>query len=534
MFGMAHRREQPRLLQQLAEVEALLVRDLDGHLLVDPGVLGQVHAAEAAAAESRDDAVLADGLSAKEHQATCARVSAKPPPRAAWREYTSVCLAAACGAGHNASRAARFFVQDAGAPGTTVRLPADEALACHSRPAACARGVDRRLRRARAGVRRRRGGGDKHVDVRIDAEAAAVPEPAVAVTLAHAVLKGDKMDGVVRDAVMMGAAAIRPIVTRHSEASLAGLARGQRVERWRRVAVASAKQCGRAVVPEVLDPRDIRGRPDVARVRARAETGAGGAGCRRQEARYSGDRAAPRRQRGDACGWPRGRVGARGTRDSRGFVRRVDAGAANVASGHGRDGGTRGALRRMASWTSERPGARSPEPGAQTGGVMRKLVMVVVAFGFLMATSGGGAGLQGANRLRPRVPERHRGHLPRRARGARPGQGAAGARPTVHREHRAPRGRRGAVGRRLRSAGGIQDLRAGSGDESGGLLRRAQGVRSARAAGPAAARAEHADRGGRAHRGPVTDGEWPEEPEPAARGVLDRRATGRTAFRGRR
>jgi 16S rRNA (uracil1498-N3)-methyltransferase len=68
------------------------------------------------------------------------------------------------------------------------------------------------------------------------------------------VLKGDKMDDVVRDAVMIGATAIQPIVTTRSEATVAALERGNRCDRWSRVAVSSAKQCGRAVVPPVLDP----------------------------------------------------------------------------------------------------------------------------------------------------------------------------------------------------------------------------------------------------------------------------------------
>jgi len=68
------------------------------------------------------------------------------------------------------------------------------------------------------------------------------------------VLKGDKMDDVVRDAVMMGVAAIRPIVTARSEISLASLTRGRRRERWERIAVSSAKQCGRAVVPSIAEP----------------------------------------------------------------------------------------------------------------------------------------------------------------------------------------------------------------------------------------------------------------------------------------
>ena len=94
-------------------------------------------------------------------------------------------------------------------------------------------------------------------DLRVVEEIAAAPEPAVRVTLAQAVLKGDKMDDVVRDAVMMGAAAIQPLVTARSETSLAAITRGQRVDRWRRIAVASTKQCGRAVVPTVLDARAL-------------------------------------------------------------------------------------------------------------------------------------------------------------------------------------------------------------------------------------------------------------------------------------
>ena len=151
----------------------------------------------------------------------------------------------------------RFFVQDPGAPGTTVVLSAEESAhatrVLRLRPGAAIGVFDGRGREL-AGVVE---AVDDRVIVRIEADLPAVPEPGVAITLAHAVLKGDKMDAVVRDAVMLGAAAIRPIVTRHSETSVAALERGHRIERWRRVAVASAKQCGRAVVPEVLAPLDL-------------------------------------------------------------------------------------------------------------------------------------------------------------------------------------------------------------------------------------------------------------------------------------
>lgn len=82
----------------------------------------------------------------------------------------------------------------------------------------------------------------------------AAAESPVAITLAQAVLKGDKMDDVVRDAVMLGAAAIQPIVTWRTETTVAALIRGSRVDRWRRVALASVKQSGRAVLPEIRTP----------------------------------------------------------------------------------------------------------------------------------------------------------------------------------------------------------------------------------------------------------------------------------------
>jgi 16S rRNA (uracil1498-N3)-methyltransferase len=73
----------------------------------------------------------------------------------------------------------------------------------------------------------------------------------VQLTLVASVLKGDKMDHVVRDAVMLGVAAIQPVVSERAETSMAAMARSGRVARWQRIAVSSVKQCGRAVVPPV-------------------------------------------------------------------------------------------------------------------------------------------------------------------------------------------------------------------------------------------------------------------------------------------
>lgn len=153
---------------------------------------------------------------------------------------------------------ARFFAPAAGVPGDRILLPVDEAEHLT------------RVLRLSSGDRVRVFNGrgaefeavvdaaDREgVRLTIGAPCVPAPEPRVAITLAQAVLKGDKMDDVVRDAVMMGVAAIHPIVTARSEISLASLTRGRRRERWERIAVSSAKQCGRAVVPSIAEPRQF-------------------------------------------------------------------------------------------------------------------------------------------------------------------------------------------------------------------------------------------------------------------------------------
>jgi len=93
--------------------------------------------------------------------------------------------------------------------------------------------------------------GRQQAVVRLLEPVASAPEPRIGIAIAVAVLKGDKMDDVVRDAVMLGASAIQPLITDRTEISLGAVARGHRVDRWHRIAIASAKQCGRAVVPPV-------------------------------------------------------------------------------------------------------------------------------------------------------------------------------------------------------------------------------------------------------------------------------------------
>jgi 16S rRNA (uracil1498-N3)-methyltransferase len=95
--------------------------------------------------------------------------------------------------------------------------------------------------------------GKKSATIRPIAPGIAASELSIPITLVISVLKGDKIDDVVRDAVMLGVTSIRPVVSERSEISLSAMARSSRIARWQRIAVASAKQCGRAVVPMVHD-----------------------------------------------------------------------------------------------------------------------------------------------------------------------------------------------------------------------------------------------------------------------------------------
>lgn len=102
----------------------------------------------------------------------------------------------------------------------------------------------------------------REVIVLVTGPAPTAPEPSVCLTLAQAVLKRDRMDEVVRDAAMLGASAVQPVVSARTETQMAQLVRAGAVERWSRITIASVKQCGRAVVPIVHQARAL---PDYVR-----------------------------------------------------------------------------------------------------------------------------------------------------------------------------------------------------------------------------------------------------------------------------
>lgn len=81
------------------------------------------------------------------------------------------------------------------------------------------------------------------------------PESPLQLTLAVALLKGEKFDLVVQKGTELGVNRFIPLVTRYADIRLRDDADAmKRVARWQRIALESSKQCGRSVVPEVEGP----------------------------------------------------------------------------------------------------------------------------------------------------------------------------------------------------------------------------------------------------------------------------------------
>jgi 16S rRNA (uracil1498-N3)-methyltransferase len=148
----------------------------------------------------------------------------------------------------------RFYVPDMSADSAVVTLPDDEA-AHLLRVLRLGAGDAVHVLNGRGLLREAHVASASNAAVMLDLGAVipAAVESRIHVTLAQALLKGDKMDDVVRDAAMAGAIAIQPIVTAHTEPSAIRAAE-RRHARWQTIAIGSAKQSGRAVVPTIGEP----------------------------------------------------------------------------------------------------------------------------------------------------------------------------------------------------------------------------------------------------------------------------------------
>jgi len=84
------------------------------------------------------------------------------------------------------------------------------------------------------------------------------PESPLELTLAVALLKGEKFDLVVQKGTELGVNKFIPLITRYADIRLRDASDAEkRVTRWQRIALEAAKQCGRSVVPAVEIPTTV-------------------------------------------------------------------------------------------------------------------------------------------------------------------------------------------------------------------------------------------------------------------------------------
>jgi 16S rRNA (uracil1498-N3)-methyltransferase len=83
-------------------------------------------------------------------------------------------------------------------------------------------------------------------------------ESSLNITLALGLTKGEKMDFVVEKATELGVQSIVPFASTYAVPKFDEVKIAKRVERWQKIALAAAKQCGRTRTPEILPLRDYR------------------------------------------------------------------------------------------------------------------------------------------------------------------------------------------------------------------------------------------------------------------------------------
>lgn len=79
-------------------------------------------------------------------------------------------------------------------------------------------------------------------------------EPPYRAVLCQAIAKGDKMDTIIQKAVELGVYRVIPFESKNCVARIKPEARAKKTERFRNIAKAAAKQCGRGIIPQIDEP----------------------------------------------------------------------------------------------------------------------------------------------------------------------------------------------------------------------------------------------------------------------------------------
>jgi 16S rRNA (uracil1498-N3)-methyltransferase len=95
--------------------------------------------------------------------------------------------------------------------------------------------------------------GERRITALVVGRAAAPPEPRVKVHLYQSITKGERFEWLLEKGTEIGVASFAPLIT--ARAVVKTQEGGNRSERWRRIVVEAAEQCGRGAVPAVEAPQ---------------------------------------------------------------------------------------------------------------------------------------------------------------------------------------------------------------------------------------------------------------------------------------
>lgn len=82
-------------------------------------------------------------------------------------------------------------------------------------------------------------------------------ESPLRITLVQGIARGEKMDLILQKATELGVACIAPVVTERTEVRLDGERVEKKMQHWRGVLASACEQCGRARLPQILEPQSL-------------------------------------------------------------------------------------------------------------------------------------------------------------------------------------------------------------------------------------------------------------------------------------
>jgi 16S rRNA (uracil1498-N3)-methyltransferase len=93
----------------------------------------------------------------------------------------------------------------------------------------------------------------KNAVLQIGERCAPAPESPLDITLIQGLLKGEKMEFIIQKASELGVRQLFPVITERSQ-----IRETRKLPRWKKIAEESSRQCGRAAVTRVLEPRNLK------------------------------------------------------------------------------------------------------------------------------------------------------------------------------------------------------------------------------------------------------------------------------------